>query len=207
MFAIFLLIVLQLLGESIVQLSGLPVPGAIIGLILLYAMLMWRGEISDEMSRTSGFLLQNLGVLFVPAGVGVIAYLPLLATQWWIIHIVQTVFRWRAVRAFPAGAGDRRDGRAALSTYRADPQIRGCAVQRACYRKRDRDPLQRVADTRSRWQPGVMVVNGPKIGHRSDLNGDFWQDRRAPCSNGSADDLHRDHRGVPRWLRAKGSRC
>jgi len=52
MFAIFLLIVLQLLGESIVQLSGLPVPGAIIGLILLYAMLMWRGEISDEMSRT-----------------------------------------------------------------------------------------------------------------------------------------------------------
>jgi holin-like protein len=88
MFAIFLLIVLQLLGESIVQLSGLPVPGAIIGLILLYAMLMWRGEISDEMSRTSGFLLQNLGVLFVPAGVGVIAYLPLLATQWWIIALV-----------------------------------------------------------------------------------------------------------------------
>jgi len=88
MFAIFLLIVLQLLGETIVQLSGLPVPGAIIGLILLYAMLMWRGEISDEMSRTSGFLLQNLGVLFVPAGVGVIAYLPLLATQWWIIALV-----------------------------------------------------------------------------------------------------------------------
>jgi putative effector of murein hydrolase LrgA (UPF0299 family) len=38
--------------------SGLPVPGAIIGLILLYAILMVRGEIPDEMSRTSGFLLQ-----------------------------------------------------------------------------------------------------------------------------------------------------
>lgn len=88
MFAIFLLIALQLLGESIVQLTDLPVPGAIIGLVLLYAILMWRGEISDEMSRTSGFLLQNLGVLFVPAGVGVIAYLPMLATQWWIVALV-----------------------------------------------------------------------------------------------------------------------
>ena len=90
MFAIFVLIVLQLIGEGIVQISGLPVPGAIIGLILLYAILVFRGRISDEMSRTSGFLLQNLGVLFVPAGVGVIAYLPMIATQWWII--VLTLF-------------------------------------------------------------------------------------------------------------------
>ena len=91
MSVIFLLILLQLIGESIVQVSGLPVPGAIIGLILLYAILIWRGEISDEMSRTSGFLLQNLGVLFVPAGVGVIAYLPMIATQWWSILLVLLV--------------------------------------------------------------------------------------------------------------------
>ena len=91
MSAIFVLIVLQLIGESIVQVSGLPVPGAIIGLILLYAILLLRGEISDEMSRTSGFLLQNLGVLFVPAGVGVIAYLPMIATQWLLILAVLLV--------------------------------------------------------------------------------------------------------------------
>ena len=91
MSAIFVLIVLQLIGESIVQVSGLPVPGAIIGLILLYAILVFRGQVSDEMSRTSGFLLQNLGVLFVPAGVGVIAYLPMIATQWWIIVLVLLV--------------------------------------------------------------------------------------------------------------------
>ena len=91
MLAIFLLIALQLLGESIVELSGIPVPGTIIGLMLLYAILMWRGEVSDEMARTSGFLLQNLGLLFVPAGVGVIVYLPLLAAQWWIIALVLLV--------------------------------------------------------------------------------------------------------------------
>jgi len=91
MSAMFLLILLQLIGESIVQVSGLPIPGAIIGLILLYAILAWQGEISGEMSRTSGFLLQNLGVLFVPAGVGVIAYLPLIADQWWVILLVLLV--------------------------------------------------------------------------------------------------------------------
>lgn len=91
MSAIFLLILLQLIGESIVQVSGLPIPGAIIGLVLLYAILLWRAEISDEMSRTSGFLLQNLGVLFVPAGVGVIAYLPMMAAQWWGILLVLLV--------------------------------------------------------------------------------------------------------------------
>jgi holin-like protein len=91
MSAIFQLILLQLIGESIVQVSELPIPGAIIGLILLYAILVWRGEISDEMSRTSGFLLRNLGVLFVPAGVGVIAYLPIIAAQWWVILLVLLV--------------------------------------------------------------------------------------------------------------------
>ena len=91
MSAIFQLILLQLIGESIVQVSGMSIPGAIIGLILLYAILVWRGEISDEMSRTSGFFLQNLGVLFVPAGVGVIAYLPIIAAQWWVILLVLLV--------------------------------------------------------------------------------------------------------------------
>ena len=91
MSTIFVLIVLQLIGEIIVRVSRLPVPGAIIGLILLYAILVWRGGISDEMSRTSGFLLQNLGVLFVPAGVGVIAYLPMIASQWWVILLVLLV--------------------------------------------------------------------------------------------------------------------
>lgn len=88
MYAVFLLILLQLIGESIVQVTGLPVPGAIIGLILLYVILVRRGGVSNEMFRTSGFLLHNLGVLFVPAGVGVIAYIPMIAAQWWIIFLV-----------------------------------------------------------------------------------------------------------------------
>ena len=91
MISIFVLIVLQLIGEIIVRVSHLPVPGAVIGLVLLYGILVIRGKVPDEMSLTSGFLLQNLGVLFVPAGVGVISYLPMFAAQWWNIVLVLLV--------------------------------------------------------------------------------------------------------------------
>ena len=85
MAAIFLLIALQLVGEVIVTVTGLPIPGAVIGLVLLYIILSVRGGASEEMTRTTGFLLDNLALLFVPAGVGVIAYLPLIASRWGMI--------------------------------------------------------------------------------------------------------------------------
>jgi putative effector of murein hydrolase LrgA (UPF0299 family) len=85
MVAIFLLIVLQLVGEVIVTTTGLPVPGAVVGLVLLYVILSVRGGASEEMARTTGFLLDNLALLFVPAGVGVIAYLPLIISRWEVI--------------------------------------------------------------------------------------------------------------------------
>ena len=79
MTTIFLLIALQLVGEAIVTVTGLPIPGAVIGLILLYVILSVRGEASAEVTRTAGFLLDNLALLFVPAGVGVVQKLDLLA--------------------------------------------------------------------------------------------------------------------------------
>jgi len=91
MTTIFVLIALQLVGEAIVTLTGLPVPGAVIGLVLLYGILSLRGEASPEMTRTASFLHDNLALLFVPAGVGVIAYLPLIAQQWKLIVVTLLV--------------------------------------------------------------------------------------------------------------------
>ena len=82
MTTIFILIALQLVGESIASATGLPIPGAVIGLVLLFVILCVRGGATEEMTRTAGFLHDNLGLLFVPAGVGVIAYLPLIEGAW-----------------------------------------------------------------------------------------------------------------------------
>ena len=91
MAAMFTLIVLQLVGEIISRTCGLPIPGAVIGLVLLYLLLWTRWIKPDDLSATTGFLHQNLGLLFVPAGVGVIAYLPMIASQWWVILLVLLV--------------------------------------------------------------------------------------------------------------------
>jgi holin-like protein len=53
----------------------LPIPAPVTGLILLYAELTVRGRLPDNLGVLADRLLQFLGMLFVPSGVGVIAYL------------------------------------------------------------------------------------------------------------------------------------
>src|SRR4029077_3365369 len=96
-------------------------------------------------------------------------------------------------RSLSSWAGNRRDGRTALSPYRDDPQVRRCAVRRSWNWMHDRDPFQRIADTRARRRPGIVAVDGTEISHRRYLDGDLRKNRWRPRSDCSADDLHRDY--------------
>lgn len=72
-----LLLLCQSAGEAVARLFGLPLPGPVLGLLLLAALLQWaplRGPV--EAAATP--LLQHLSLLFVPVGVGVIAHLGLI---------------------------------------------------------------------------------------------------------------------------------
>ena len=81
--ALAALLVCQLAGEVAARALGLPVPGPVIGMVLLFAALMLRGrEAPEDLTRTADGLLGNLGLLFVPAGVGVVIHLPVLARDW-----------------------------------------------------------------------------------------------------------------------------
>lgn len=68
----------QLVGELIVTATKLPVPGPVLGMALLFAGLMIRGGIPDELAKVAEALLGNLSLLFVPAGVGVMVHLGLM---------------------------------------------------------------------------------------------------------------------------------
>ena len=68
------LIVLQLAGEVIAGLTRVPVPGPVIGLGLLAAYALWRGGIPERIEQAGEALLKHLSLLFVPAGVGLIAF-------------------------------------------------------------------------------------------------------------------------------------
>lgn len=80
--ALTLLLVLQLVGEILVQLFALPVPGPVIGLVLLFAGLLLRGRLSDDLRNTANTLLQHLSLLFVPAGAGVMIHASRVADEW-----------------------------------------------------------------------------------------------------------------------------
>lgn len=74
--ALTLLIVCQFLGEVIARGASLPLPGPVIGLVLLLAGLVLRDRAPGmQLEVTAGWLLRNFGLLFVPAGVGVITQL------------------------------------------------------------------------------------------------------------------------------------
>lgn len=94
--ALTLLVALQLVGEVIARATGLPIPGPVIGLLLLLGWLMLRDRMGRPgpargpgvgLKATATGLLGNLGLLFVPAGVGVITQLDVLARNWLAVAV------------------------------------------------------------------------------------------------------------------------
>lgn len=80
--ALIVLFACQLAGTAIQILFALPVPGAVIGMLLLFLILLARRKIPDGLHLTSMTLLRYLPLLFVPAGVGVMEQFGLLRREW-----------------------------------------------------------------------------------------------------------------------------
>ncbi|HGL4259887.1 CidA/LrgA family protein [Burkholderia dolosa] len=69
--AFAILLTFQCLGEGVSYLFGLPVPGPVIGMLLLFGFVMLRPQVADAIEPTALELLRHLSLLFVPAGVGI----------------------------------------------------------------------------------------------------------------------------------------
>ena len=69
--AIALLLVCQLAGEGIHRLTGLPLPGSVIGMVLLLAWLALVPRERLTLTQVTGWLTAHLSIMFVPAAVGV----------------------------------------------------------------------------------------------------------------------------------------
>jgi holin-like protein len=83
-----LILLCQLAGEAIVRGTALPMPGPVVGLVLLLGLLLMRDRFSvlargplqrDGVENAARGLLAHLSLLFVPAGVGVVQKLDLIA--------------------------------------------------------------------------------------------------------------------------------
>ena len=80
--ALTLLLFYQLIGEIIARTLGLPVPGPVVGMLLLFATLLFRGSAPALLQTTAQGLLAFLSLLFVPAGVGITLYIDQIQNQW-----------------------------------------------------------------------------------------------------------------------------
>jgi holin-like protein len=80
--ALLALVAFQFVGEVVVRALAIPVPGAVVGMVLLLGVLIARGGVPAELRQTTQGLLQNLSLFFVPAGVGIVAVGSTLAREW-----------------------------------------------------------------------------------------------------------------------------
>ena len=115
------LLTCQLAGEVLTLTFHLPVPGPVIGMVILFCGLLIHGRVPDSLGAVTGELLGNLSLLFVPAGVGVMLHARLLADNWLALStalVLSTVIalavtgslmrlaaRWTARREAAQGGG------------------------------------------------------------------------------------------------------
>ncbi|SFD25471.1 CidA/LrgA family protein [Massilia yuzhufengensis] len=71
--AFTILLLFQCLGEGLVFLLKLPIPGPVAGMLLLMAALIAWPRLQALVEQAANTLLSHLSLLFVPAGVGIIA--------------------------------------------------------------------------------------------------------------------------------------
>jgi holin-like protein len=70
------------LGELIQSTLSLPLPGSVIGMIILFMTLHFKLVKVEMLKDISSFLLDHLAFFFIPAGVGLMAYSGILKANW-----------------------------------------------------------------------------------------------------------------------------
>ncbi len=73
-----IILIICVIGEVLNKVVHIPLPGSIIGMLLLFSCLLFgliKVEMLEDISR---FLLDHLAFFFIPSGVGLLAYVGIL---------------------------------------------------------------------------------------------------------------------------------
>ena len=85
---LLILMLFQGLGELISKGLSLGIPGPVIGMAFLLTVLLVRKQIPEDLATVAAAFSQHLGLLFVPAAVGVVSFLPVLSTHGWAVAVI-----------------------------------------------------------------------------------------------------------------------
>lgn len=78
-------------GEFLSRVAGVPVPGSILGMLLLTALLQMGWVKVETVRPISRFLVSNMAFFFVPPGVALMLYFDLIAAEWLPITVATVV--------------------------------------------------------------------------------------------------------------------
>ena len=87
------LLLCQSVGEAIARLAQLRLPGPVLGMLLLIALLQWP-RVRGPIGAAAEVLLAHLSLLFVPVGVGVMTHLGLLSQYGLRLLLAITLSTW-----------------------------------------------------------------------------------------------------------------
>lgn len=85
------LLLFQTIGEAIAHGFSLPIPGPVIGMLLLFFYLTVNKDALEKLLPTVQGLLRHMTILFVPAGVGVMVHGQRIAAEWLPIAVALVV--------------------------------------------------------------------------------------------------------------------
>ncbi len=88
-----LLLLCQSAGEVLVRLTQAPLPGPVVGLLLLWGLLN-VDALRRPVQAAAEVLLTHLSLLFVPVGVGVVVHLELIARHGVRMAVVVVLSTW-----------------------------------------------------------------------------------------------------------------
>lgn len=94
---LMIILIMCFLGQLLERICPIPIPGVVIGLILLFLSLC-AGIIKVEMIEDiSNVLLSHMSFLFIPAGVGLMVSFNILKGKWIIFMFIvgiSTIIVW-----------------------------------------------------------------------------------------------------------------
>jgi holin-like protein len=91
-----ILLLAQSAGEAIARLTDAPLPGPVLGMLLLLLALRWPA-VRAPVEAAADTLLTHLSLLFVPVGVGVLVHVDLIAQYGLRMLVVVVLATWIAL--------------------------------------------------------------------------------------------------------------
>ncbi len=89
-----IILFITFISEGIRFFVPLPVPAGIYGMAILFLLLLTKVVKLPDVEETADYLIAIMGVMFIPAGVGIMNYFDSLAEIIWAVLLAGTLGTW-----------------------------------------------------------------------------------------------------------------